>query len=143
VVTANDRVEGTVLNVAVTAVFAFNVTSQVPVPEQPPPLQPAKVDPNAAEAVNVTTVPPGKFAMHVALQSMPAGFEVTVPVPVPSFVTLTCAVTGLGLKVAVTAVSPHRRTVQSAVPVQPPPLHPTKYDPPCGTPDRVTLVFQG
>jgi hypothetical protein len=29
---------------------------QVPVPEQPPPLQPAKVEPEAAVAVSVTTV---------------------------------------------------------------------------------------
>jgi len=45
------------LNVAVTVVDAFMVTAQVPVPEQPPPLQPVKVDPPAAAAVRVTTVP--------------------------------------------------------------------------------------
>jgi hypothetical protein len=38
-------------------VAAFIVTVQVPVPEQPPPLQPLKVDPLAALAVRVTTVP--------------------------------------------------------------------------------------
>ena len=42
---------------AVTVTDAFNVTEQVPVPEHPPPLQPAKVLPAAGVAVNVTTVP--------------------------------------------------------------------------------------
>jgi len=44
-------------NVAVTEVSAFRVTVQVPVPEQPPPLQPAKAKPLAGVAVSVTTVP--------------------------------------------------------------------------------------
>jgi len=33
------------------------VTTQEPVPEQPPPLQPEKLDPPAGLAVKVTTVP--------------------------------------------------------------------------------------
>ena len=45
------------LKVAVTDVAAFIVTEQVPVPEQPPPLQPAKVEPPAGAAVSVTDVP--------------------------------------------------------------------------------------
>lgn len=45
------------LKVAVTDSSAFMVTEQVPVPEQPPPLQPANVEPEAAVAVRVTTVP--------------------------------------------------------------------------------------
>jgi hypothetical protein len=47
------------VNVALTVVDAFIVTGQGPVPVQPPPLQPAKVDPLAALAVNVTPVPLG------------------------------------------------------------------------------------
>jgi len=42
---------------AVTEVAALIVTEQVPVPEQPPPLQPAKVEPPAGAAVSVTDVP--------------------------------------------------------------------------------------
>jgi hypothetical protein len=45
------------LKVAVTDVAAFMVTEHVPVPEQPPPLQPANVDPPAGDAVSVTAVP--------------------------------------------------------------------------------------
>src|SRR5437667_5568961 len=48
--------------VAVTVVAALRVTVQVPVPEQPPPLQPAKMEPAAGAAVSVTTVPLVKLA---------------------------------------------------------------------------------
>ena len=44
-------------NVAVTVVAAFNVTVHVPVPEQPPPLQPVNVEPVAGAAVSVSAVP--------------------------------------------------------------------------------------
>src|SRR6266550_3954752 len=47
--------------VAVTVVAAKTVTVQAPVPEQPPPLQPLKVEPAAAVAVSVTAVPLGKL----------------------------------------------------------------------------------
>ncbi|HEV8098072.1 MAG TPA: hypothetical protein VGP56_02930 [Gaiellaceae bacterium] len=40
--------------VAVTDCSAFMVTVQVPVPVQPPPDQPAKLEPEAGEAVKVT-----------------------------------------------------------------------------------------
>jgi hypothetical protein len=44
---------------ATTVVFAVRVRVQVPVPEQPPPLQPLNADPPAALAVSVTVVPTG------------------------------------------------------------------------------------
>jgi hypothetical protein len=64
--------------VAVTVVRAFNVIVQVPVPEQPPPLHPPKPGP---EAVSVTDVPLLNEAIQVAPQLIPAGLDVTVPVP--------------------------------------------------------------
>src|SRR5207247_2109293 len=72
------------LKVAVTVVAAFRVTEQVAVPEQPPPLQPAKVEPVAGVAVRVTGVPLSKGAEQVAPHSTPRGLEVTVPLPTPS-----------------------------------------------------------
>src|SRR5439155_1364275 len=76
------------LKVAVTVVAAETVTTHVPVPEQPPPLQPLKVEPAAALAVNVTLVPPAKLAVHVAPHVIPAGALVTVPLPVPALLTV-------------------------------------------------------
>ena len=73
------------MKVAVTFVAAVMVTTQVLVPVQAPD-QPAKVDPFAGDAVNVTRVPEVKFAEHVAVQLMPAGELATVPAPVPAFV---------------------------------------------------------
>src|SRR5437867_1143788 len=75
------------LNVAVTVVAAFKVTEQVPVPKQPPPLQPVKVEPVAGVAVSVTKVPLSNEAEQVTPQSIPGGLEVTVPLPEPSRVT--------------------------------------------------------
>ena len=48
---------GLALNVAVTEVAALKVTTQVLVPEHPPPDHPMKVEPEAAVAVRVTVAP--------------------------------------------------------------------------------------
>ena len=53
--TPNVKVE--VLNVATTDSAAFIVTTHVPVPEHPAPLQPANAEPEPGVAVSVTTVP--------------------------------------------------------------------------------------
>jgi hypothetical protein len=73
--------------VAVTLCAAVIVTAQVPVPEHPAPLQPPKMDPPSGVAVSVTTVPLANEAAHVAPQLIPAGLEVTVPVPAPVLLT--------------------------------------------------------
>ena len=71
---------------------ALSVTLQVPVPEQPPPLQPVKVEPAAGAAVKVRAVPPANVAEHVAPQEMPAGLLVTVPDPVPDLLMVSVTV---------------------------------------------------
>jgi hypothetical protein len=76
------------LKVAVTVVLAVTVMTHVPVPEQPPPLHPAKTEPLAALGVRVTEVPLLKEAEHVLAQLIPAGLLVTVPAPVPARVTV-------------------------------------------------------
>ena len=73
-------------------VAALSVTVQVPVPEQPPPLQPVKVEPAAGAAVKVTAVPLANAAEHAAPQAMPAGALVTLPVPVPLGLTVSVKV---------------------------------------------------
>src|SRR5258705_6177138 len=72
---------------AVTDCAPLIVTVQVPVPEQPLPLQPVKVDPAAGVAVSVTTVPVVKAVEQVGSQAIPAGALVTAPLPVPALVT--------------------------------------------------------
>jgi hypothetical protein len=64
------------------------VTVQVPVPEQPPPDQPANTEPEAGAAASVTVVLASKRALHPVSQAIPAGPLVTVPLP-PSCSTVT------------------------------------------------------
>src|SRR5207245_3580176 len=109
------------VNVAVTVVAALTVTVQAPGPEQPPPLQPLKVEPAAGAAVSVTAVPLVKLAAQVAPQLMPAGELVTVPLPVPAGVTVRVKL--CRVKVAGTVVAAETVTVQVAVPAHPPPRH--------------------
>jgi hypothetical protein len=81
------------LKLAVTAVSAFILNEQLPVPEQAP-LQPVKVDPEPGAAVSVTAVPCVYAAEHVDPQLMPDGELVTVPLPVPALLTVSVRFTG-------------------------------------------------
>jgi hypothetical protein len=78
-------VSGTVtrLNRAVIVAAALTVTLQAPVPVHAPD-QPANTELGPAVGTNWTTEPAGKLAVQVVPQSMPTGFEATVPVPVPA-----------------------------------------------------------
>jgi hypothetical protein len=76
------------LNTAVTVTLDEMATLQVPVPEQPPPLQPANTEPEAGVAVNVTVVPLENDREQVVPQLIPLGLLVTVPEPVPDFRTV-------------------------------------------------------
>ena len=77
-----------VLKVAVTVRLDEMATRQVPVPEQPPPLQPANTDPEAGVAVKVTVVPLENSREQVVPQLIPLGLLTTVPEPVPDFRTV-------------------------------------------------------
>ncbi|KJR40355.1 hypothetical protein MCHI_003780 [Candidatus Magnetoovum chiemensis] len=74
----------TAVNVAVTLFPESIVTVHVPVPLQPPPLQPVNVDPEFAVAVNVTEVPKEYDSEQLLPQSIPDGELVTLPEPVPA-----------------------------------------------------------
>ena len=121
-----------------TEVAALSVTVQVPVPEQPPPVQPVKVELASGVAVRMTAVPLGNAAEHVAPQVMPAGLLVTVPAPAPDLLNVNMKV-GIA-NVAVTVVPAFRVTVQVPLPEQPPPLQPVKVEPASGVAVRVTAV---
>src|SRR5438093_79088 len=123
---------------AVTEAAALIVTVQGPVPEQPPPVQPVKVELAAGVAVKVTAVALVNGAAHVAPQAMPAGELVMVPVPGPDL--LTVSVKDCCAKVAVTEVAALIVTVQGPVPEQPPPLQPVKVEPAAGVAVRVRAV---
>lgn len=126
------------MKVAVTAVAALTVTAHAPVPEQAP-LQLAKTEPAAGAAVRVTAVPWVTASEHVVPQLMPAGLLlVTVPVPVPFFVTV--KVTGVAVKVAVTEVAAFIVTAHVPVPEHAP-LQPAKVEPAVGAAVRVTAVL--
>jgi hypothetical protein len=126
-----------VLNVAVTARAAVIDSVQV-VPAQAP-LKPANVEPLVAAAVSVTDVPLAKFALQVVPQLIPAGVDVTVPAPVPAFVTLSAKLAPELLNVAVTFRAAVIDNVQAPVPVHAP-LQPANVEPLAATWLSVTDV---
>jgi len=129
---------GFVLNVAVAARAAVIETVQVTVVPVHAPLQPAKSELPAAEAVKVTMVPLVNEVEQVAPQSMPAGELVTVPLPVPALVTVSA--NDGSENVAVTDRAALIATVQvDAVPVQLP-VQPPKIEPPDDAAVSVTEV---
>jgi hypothetical protein len=80
---------------AVTCTGVFPVRVHAPVPAQPL-LQPEKVDPVVAAGVRVTTAPLANVSAQSVPQAIPAGLLVTVPAPVPAFVTVTLSPAGAG-----------------------------------------------
>jgi hypothetical protein len=122
-------------NVAVTALLALIVRVQVPVPVQSP-LQPVNVEPVAGVAVSVTLVPSSYPFEHVAPQLIVPGELVTVPDPVPAFVTVRVRwITN----VAVAALFALIVSVHVPVPLQSP-LQPLNLEPEAGVAVSVTLV---
>jgi len=71
----------------------------------------------------------------VAPQLIPAGFEVTVPLPAPGLFTVRVKV-GVGSNVAATVMAAFMVTTQEPVPEQPPPLQPENVDPPAAAASR-------
>jgi hypothetical protein len=74
------------VKVAVAALAADKVNTQVPDPVQPPVPLHASDPPAVGVPVSVTTVPSAKSKEVEAMLLIPAGELVTVPVPVPATV---------------------------------------------------------
>jgi hypothetical protein len=134
------KTTGLRLKPAVTARSASIVTVQVPVPLQAP-LQPAKLDVPSGVAVRVTTAPAAKASVQSAPQAMPAGLEVTVPLPSPDRPTV--SVRGRRAKAASTTIARSTVTAQVPVPLQPPPVQPAKVDVASAVAVNVTSVPAG
>jgi hypothetical protein len=106
------------------------------VPEQAPD-HPANVDVPSGVAVRLTAVPASRFALQVVPQSMPPTLLVTVPPPVPAFVTVRAYC--LFANVAVTDFADVIDTVQVPVPVHAPD-HPLNVDTPSAAAVSTTVV---
>jgi hypothetical protein len=115
------------VKVAVTDLACVTETTHVAVPEHPAPVHPVKIDPVAGVAPSVTSVSYSKLAEQVGPQSTPAGVDVTVPAPLPAFVTASRCV--LRVNIAVTIIGAETLTVHGPVPVQPPPDQPVNVEP--------------
>lgn len=83
---ATERLKVCKSKIAVTDFAASIVTTHVPAPVQAP-LQPVKMEPAEAVAAKVTEAPALKRGGAGCPQLIPVGEEVTVPAPVPVFVT--------------------------------------------------------
>src|SRR5215204_3437997 len=95
---------GEAVNVAVTTWLPFMATTHDPVPLQPPSLQPENVEPLAAVAVSVTSLPVVKAPEALpqpSSQLIPAGELVTVPIPLPALFTVNVVAVVVALNVAV------------------------------------------
>jgi hypothetical protein len=126
------------LKVAVTDFAALMVTEQVVPETELQPVQPPKVDPLAAAAVSVTVVPLAYGSEQSAPQLIPAGVDVTVPLPAPGLLTVSVNVDRLNA--AVTARAAFMATVQVVPDTESQPLQLPKTDPPAATAVSVTLV---
>ena len=107
---------------------AESVSVHVPVPRQAAP-HPEKVASAAGVAVSAMEVPVAAVIAQVPGQSIPEGFDITRPVPLPDGVTLTRKVPNDGTeKVAATWWSAFIGSEQAAVPEQSP-CHPRNVEP--------------
>jgi hypothetical protein len=125
------------LKVARTLVHESIGTVQVPVPLQIP-LHPANVESRLALGVSVTAAPLGKSLLQVLPQLIPEGEDVTLPVPLPSLVTV--SVYMIRVKVAVTVCAAVIDMLHVLlVPVHAP-LQPAKVEPLAGVAVKVTVL---
>jgi hypothetical protein len=124
------------MNVAVTALTAFIVTTQVPTPEHPAPLQPENKEFVPGVATRVTTVPIPNASTQSEPQVTPDGVLVMVPAPAPVRFTVRL---NTRVNVAVTSLAAFMVTAHAAVPVHAP-VQPVNADPMSAFGVRMTTV---
>ena len=118
------------LNVAVTARAALIDTVHVVELPEHAPVQPANTEPDAGAAVSVTDTPLLNAKLHNVPQLMPAGDDVTVPLPLPARVTVAVnVVVPDALNVAVTARAAVIDTLHVAELPEHAPLQPANVEP--------------
>ena len=103
-------------------------------PEQPPPLQPVKLEPSLGVAVRLTVAPEVKLCEHDPGHEIDASSLETAPDPLPAVVTVSNGI-GAGANVAVTLWSESIVTVHVGVVRlgHPPPVQPVKIEPATGS----------
>jgi hypothetical protein len=130
------------INVALHDLLLLIVTT--PSEQSVSPLQPEKTEPGLEVAMRVTEAPLVKFAEQLALQLIPAGLLVTIPLPVPAAVAIAMILTvsfgvwtALTVKVAVQLLFASMVTTPL---LQPVPVQPAKVEPEAGVAVSVTSV---
>jgi hypothetical protein len=122
----------------VTDLAALILTVQVLPDTASHPVHPVNAERRFGDAVSVTTVVLEKDAAHVDPQLIPAGLEVTVPLPRP--VLLTLRVKNCRLNVAVTVLAPLMVTVHAAPDTASQPVQPANSEPLAAAAVKVTVV---
>jgi len=121
----------------VVVTFGGPPTVQGPVPLQPPPLHPAKTEPGAAVAANVTGAPLAKTAEQLVPHVIPGRLLITVPLPAPALTTVTV---NRASNAAVRTTSRVALITQLPTPLQAPPLQPRNTAPGAAVAVSVTVV---
>jgi hypothetical protein len=113
---------GRTVNSASTFFAVSSVTEHVDSEPEHAPDQPVNADEASGDALNTIDVPGAYPSLHDVPQSMPTGFDVTCPLPVPAVPTLN--ITSC-VNFALTLVAAFMTTVHIvAAPLHPPPDHP-------------------
>jgi hypothetical protein len=128
------------LKVAVTVFAALMVTVQIAPDTELQPLQLPKTDPLAAAAVSVTVVPLLYDSEQSAPHVIPAGLDVTVPLPAPVLPTVSAKLWVWTLNVAVAVRAAFIVTVHVVPDVESHPLQLPKTDPLAAVAVSVTVV---
>lgn len=138
-VTLSAKLGGTENNAVTVRLTLIDTTQVVALPVQAP-VQPAKIEPAAGDAVNVTLLPSTYDSEQSAPQLMPTGDEVTVPEPAPERLTVSVRAGSLS-NLAVTARASETTVVQVSSVLVHTPVQPANKESAAGVAVNVTNAF--